>query len=67
MGQKINLGLGKIHAEPGDIRAFLLSLTGLDFTRDSRDIFTSHSRPILTNHVRSIFTTHRHPVFTTVA
>lgn len=45
----------------------LLSLTGLDFTRDSRLMFTSRSRPVLTSHSRPMFTTHSRPVFTTVA
>jgi hypothetical protein len=44
-----------------------VSLTGLDFTSESRVMFTSHSRPMFTSHDRSMFTTHRRPVFTTVA
>jgi len=34
-----------------------VSLTGLDFTRDSRAVFTRDDR--------AMFTTHRRPVFTT--
>ncbi|MBE0410503.1 MAG: hypothetical protein IBX69_12315 [Anaerolineales bacterium] len=44
-----------------------MSLTVLDFTRDSRVMFTRHSRTMFTRHDRSMFTTHRRPVFTTVA
>jgi hypothetical protein len=50
-----------------NILFFKLSLTGLDFTRESRVMFTRHSRSMFTSHDRSMFTTHRHPVFTTVA